>query len=192
MSDNPHSPILESCRVPECPFAIEYDPDVLEQIRRLALNAFRSLPHGGTEIGGVLFGTYAQDRVRIQGFRAVKCQYVFGPSFVLSERDLEGMATVVDDSHREPALEGLALVGWYHSNTRSDIHLSDQDLKIHDRCFPHPWQVALVVRPHTLEPSRAAFFFREGDGRIRSGRPYGELTLQPGYRKAPVLLAEVR
>jgi len=40
---------------------------------------------------------------------------------VLSERDLEGMATVVDDSHREPALEGLALVGWYHSNTRSDI-----------------------------------------------------------------------
>jgi hypothetical protein len=181
---------LESWRVPECPFVVEYDPDVLEEIRRLAMNAFHSLPRGGAEIGGVLFGTHAQDRLRIQAFRTVPCQYAFGPSFLLSEKDLEGMAALVDDSHREPSLEGLAPVGWYHSKTRSDIHLSDQDLGIHDRFFPHPWQVALVVRPHTLGPSRVAFFFREGDGRMRGGKAHQEMTLRPAGRKAPLPRAE--
>ena len=36
-------------------------------------------------------------------------------------------------------------MGWYHSHTRSEIFLSDADLEIHNRYFPEPWQVALVL-----------------------------------------------
>jgi len=45
--------------------------------------------------------------------------------------------------------------GWYHSHTRTGVLLSDTDLTIHNRFFPDPWQVALVVKPHTFEPMRA-------------------------------------
>jgi hypothetical protein len=52
-------------------------------------------------------------------------------------------------------------VGWYHTHTRSDILLCAQDLAIYDRFFPGARQIALVVRPDGLKPTRAGFFFRD-------------------------------
>ena len=71
-----------------------------------------------------------------------------------------------------------APVGWYHSHTRSEIFLSDADLAIHNRFFPEPWQVALVLKPHTFEPMRAGFFFREHEGSMRTQASYREFRLE--------------
>ena len=72
---------------------------------------------------------------------------------------------------------GARPVGWYHSHTRSEIFLSDADLKIHQTYFPESWQVALVMKPHTLQPARIGFFFRETDGSVHSTASYREETL---------------
>ena len=70
-------------------------------------------------------------------------------------------------------------MGWYHSHTRSEIFFSDADLEIHHRFFPEPWQVALVLRPHTFKPTRGGFFFRGKDGAIRGDASCLEFVLDP-------------
>ena len=83
---------------------------------------------------------------------------------------------------------GLRPVGWYHSHTRSEIFFSDADLEIHKHFFPEPWQVALVMKPHTFQPTRAGFFFREADGVIR-GNP---ATANSPWRRSPCRRSEPR
>src|SRR5688500_10496070 len=152
---------LATWTAPQCPFTIEYAPRVIDDIRLGVIDAFFSLPRGGAEIGGILLGSYEKDRLTILGSVALDCEHAFGPSFVLSPQDLAKL---------EQQLAGLPRsgdarpVGWYHSHTRSEIFLSDADLEVYRRFFPEPWQVALVLRPHTLDPARAGFFFREADG----------------------------
>ena len=78
-----------------------------------------------------------------------------------------------------PGNGDLKPVGWYHSHTRSEIFLSDADLEIHRRFFPEPWQVALVLKPHTFQPMRAGFFFRETGGAIAAARSRAEFEIEP-------------
>jgi len=74
---------------------------------------------------------------------------------------------------------GLSPVGWYHSHTRTEIFLSDADLEIHKQYFPEPWQVALVLKPHTFQPTRAGFFVREKDGAIYAKSSRREFVVEP-------------
>src|SRR5262249_37840193 len=39
--------------------------------------------------------------------------------------------------------------------------------------------VALVMKPHTFQPTRAGFFFREADGSMRVAASYRELVFRP-------------
>jgi proteasome lid subunit RPN8/RPN11 len=168
---------LATWSVPQCPFAIEYDTRVLDEIRLSVIDAFFSLPRGGAEIGGLLLGQYTAGRLTISGYQPVECEHAFGPSYTLSERDYarlqEALTTAEAESReRQP-------VGWYHSHTRSEIFLSDADREIHNRFFSRGWQIALVLRPHTFQPTRAGFFFREAGGRIHSESTYQEFEIAP-------------
>jgi len=173
---------------PECPFAIEWSAAVLDEIRLAVVEAFFSLPHGGAEIGGVLFGTRTGGCVRILAFRPLECEHALGPTFTLSEKDHARLRTLLEDPGPELRAQGLEPVGWYHSHTRSEILLSAQDVALHNRHFPDPWQVALVMRPHALKPVRAGFFFREAGGYIHVDSSYQEFLLQPaaGIPSRPV------
>src|SRR5438128_7375952 len=164
------------------PITIEYCPAVLDEIRLHTVDGFNRVPHGGVEIGGILFGSRDGDTVRVLAHRPLACDYASGPSFTLSPADehaLERLLATMDDE-----LAGLQPVGWYHSHTRSAIFLSARDLEIFDRYFPEPSQIALVVRPANLEPTRAGFFFREPDGSVRNASSYGEFVLQPVAKPA--------
>ena len=161
-------------RVPECPFPIEWSAAVMEEIRAAAMEALFSVPHGGAEIGGVLWGTRSGGRVRILAARPLECEHALGPTFALSAKDHARLAESLAD-----AREGWEPVGWYHSHTRSEIFLSAKDMEIYDRYFPDPWHVALVVRPHGMQPMRAGFFFREANGSVHAASTYSELVLQP-------------
>lgn len=161
------------------PITIEYPAPLLDEIRQAAFDGFRRLPHGGIEIGGVLFGTYEGDLIRILAFRPLSCEHALGPGFVLSETDQEALRKMLQEAAADPELKGLEPVGWYHSHTRSQILLSQRDLEIYARFFPERWQVALVLRPEGAAAVRAGFFFREPDGKIRSESSYQEFVLAP-------------
>ena len=60
---------------------IEYALSVLDQIRAHAIEGFNKVPHGGIEIGGVLFGERGEKRVSILAARPLACEYALGPSF---------------------------------------------------------------------------------------------------------------
>jgi hypothetical protein len=161
---------------PECPFSIEYLPKVLDDIRLAVVDAFFSLPRGGAEIGGVLLGRRDRKRVVITDSIALDCEHAFGPSFTLSRPDLARLDELLAAARKNPA---STPVGWWHSHTRSEIFLTDADQEIHKRFFPESWQVALVLRPHTFQPTRAGFFFREKDGSMRADASHREFVVEP-------------
>lgn len=155
------------------PVRIEYALPVLQEICALAVEGLYRFRHGGMEVGGVLFGAVDQDLVSIAAFRPLLCEHAFGPRFVLSDRDRAAMKALLELPQTDPALVGLAPVGWYHSHTRSEIALSPRDLEIYDRFFPHPGQIALVLRPESYGSARAGFFARGTDAAV-SGEGYCE------------------
>lgn len=161
---------------------IEYSLAVLEQIRCAVVDAFYALPRGGIEVGGVLFGTREDSLVRISAFRALPCEHAMGPAFVLSEKDEAALRALLQAPENDRSLEGLLPVGWYHSHTRSEVTVSEQDLAVYDRYFPEPWQVTLVLRPCQTGAMRAGFFFREADGTVRTESSHREFVLLPGSR----------
>ncbi len=175
MPDSPTETAPGTWSVPECPFTIAYVPEVMDNIRLAVVDAFFSLPRGGAEIGGILLGWHTQRRVTIAEYMALDCEHAMGPSFVLSPKDETRLQELLTGSQADPA--GLQPVGWYHSHTRSEVFLSDADQEIHNRFFPEPWQVALVLRPHTFQPMRCGFFFREADGSIHATAAYQEFVL---------------
>src|SRR5581483_8524354 len=147
----------------------------LDDIRLAVVDAFFSLPRGGAEIGGILLGRFEAQRLLILDYAPLECEHAFGPAFTLSPTD----QTRLGDMLRQTYRGGLRPIGWYHSHTRSEISLCEADLDIHNRYFPEPWQVALVLRPSTLQPTQAGFFFRESDGSIRAQASYQEFVLEP-------------
>lgn len=174
---------LKSWSVPQCPFTIEYSPVVFDDIRLAVVDAFCSLPRGGAEIGGVLMGRCTDGKLTIAGYAPLECEHAHGPSFTLSSSDEARLKELIDRSPAE--FPGLLPVGWYHSHTRSEIFLSEADLALHERYFPEPWQVALVLKPHTLQPTRAGFFFREASGEIRTSGTYLEFAIEALPMYAP-------
>lgn len=158
----------------QCPFVIEYSRKALDDIRLAVVDAFFSLPRGGAEIGGILLGRLEGNRVQIVDYAPIECEHAFGPAFTLSPAD----QTKLGDLLRQTYPSGLRPVGWYHSHTRSGISLCEADLDIHNRYFPERWQVALVLRPSTLQPTQAGFFFREPDGSIHAENSYQEFVVE--------------
>lgn len=158
---------------PQCPFVIEYSPQVMEEIRMAVVSAFHALPHGGLEIGGILMGSSSAERVTITEFRPLACEHAFGPSFRLSESDHERLSTAIAEAQKAE----LTVVGWFHSHTRTAIFLTDADLEIQNQHFKDPRQIAVVLKPVALKPTLCGFFFREADGSIHSEQSYQEIEL---------------
>lgn len=100
------------------------------------------------ELGGFLLG----NRYRCPSGR----NYVIIDQFVAAEHTESDSVSLhfthetwrwLDD-HLNTTFVGKALVGWYHSHPRMDVFLSQpDDLSIHERRFPEPWQCALVLEP---------------------------------------------
>lgn len=158
-------------------FTIDYSNAVMEEIRMRAAEGYQRLRHGGVEVGGVLFGTHRESGIRVQALRAISCDYANGPRFVLSQLDELALDDLLRASVSDPELAGLEPLGWFHSHTREEICLSQADVQLFDRFFPQSWQVALVVRPANLAPTRAGFFYREAEGSMRTSSSYCEFQL---------------
>ena len=164
----------------------------MEELRFTAVDGFHRLVHGGVEIGGILFGVRDPDGVKILAHRELACEYVFGPSFTLSENDRRTLEQLLASPSSDSQLSGMQPVGWYQSHTRSEILLSEDELQFYQRYFPEIWQIALLLRPHRFDPVRAGFFHREPDGSVQAAASRQEFYIEPAAVKPVPHLPEDR
>ena len=166
------------------PGAIEYSHFVMSDIAAFAEDGMQRLSRGGIEVGGILFGTRNGMSIRIEAWRPIACEHARGPSFLLSPKDEKGLGKLFREFGADPALRGYEVLGWFHSHTRSEICLTDEDLQFYDRYFAYRWQVALVLKPKRHEHVRAGFFVRELGGTVRTGSSFLEFAIEPSKRIA--------
>ena len=139
----------------ESAVSIRASDDVLEGIRRIAVEQFLSIPRGGLEAGGILFGSASDTGLTILGFEELPIQHLSGPSFLLSPQDEEALTLKLRE-HKNG--EGPPVIGWWHSHTRSDVAITEDDLKIHRKFFAGAEQIALIIKPFKLDPAIAAVY----------------------------------
>jgi len=162
--------------VPESPVDVEYSLVVIEEIRQVVADGFQRLQRGGIEVGGVLYGTREDRTVRILAMREIACEHARGPTFHLSDNDRAALTAQLARDTADMRLEGLLVVGWFLSHTRSDVTLQQSDLDTYSAFFPEPWQVTMVVHPGRASAMRAGFFVREADGTVKGERSYLEFN----------------
>lgn len=123
------------------------------------------------EVGGALVGLWCNDRDTNEQFVVVQHMLPArhtrqGSVYLTFTQD-----TIIEFHDTiEKHHSGRRIVGWYHTHPRMGIFLSHYDTFLHKNFFPEPWQVALVVEPHT---SVAGFFIRRDDGALDPTRYFG-------------------
>src|SRR5436190_11023085 len=151
--------------VPEKPISIHLHFDVIDRMSPEVLRGLGALKRRGAEVGGLLLGRAEPgviQKVSIQDFEPVPTEYLTGPSYNLSPKDLvsfeEAIARRTEDPH------GLSVVGFYRSHTRDDLFMDPADQALAARYFPGPGNVFLLIKPFATRASIAGFFFwEEGD-----------------------------
>lgn len=114
------------------------------------------------EVGGVLVGRWCADGDSSRQFVVVTAALPArftrqGSVFLTFTQDtLVDLHAKIEEHH-----PGQAIVGWYHTHPRMGVFLSHYDTWLHRHFFPEPWQVALVVEPHS---AAGGFFIRQPDG----------------------------
>ena len=162
--------------VQESPVDVEYSLVVIEEIRQVVADGFQRLQRGGIEVGGVLYGTREDRILRILAMREIACEHARGPTFHLSDNDRAALTAQLARDKEDMRLEGMLVVGWFLSHTRSDVTLQQSDLDTYSAFFPEPWQVTMVVHPGRAGAMRAGFFVREPDGTVKGERSYQEFN----------------
>src|ERR1700689_4536990 len=168
-----------SWRVPQFQRAIEYPPEVMEEIRAFACDELLQLSHGGDDVGGVLFGTRRDDLVRILTWRPIACEHTQGEGLRLSYNDRMNLAVQLEVARQNADLKDLRPVGWFVSHLRGGVALLDSDLEIYNGFFPDAWQVAMVICPKGNGLAQAGFFVREADAKVRADASYQSFELAP-------------
>jgi len=149
---------------------------LINDLATLATSPYESSPWGGVEVGGVLFGTVQPDGVHIRNYRAFESEHRHGPSFDLSDRDLERLNEMLVNSKHDDTLTGFVPVGWYHSVSQREFCLTKRDIDLHERFFSEPWQVAMLLKRSRKNPAVFGLCFRKNSERIPV-RPISSYTL---------------
>lgn len=155
-----------SWTVPGSLFTVSYSLPALQEIEFAVNEGFRRIPHGGVEIGGLLFGRMEQNSTSIEAFRLVECEHARGPSFVLSERDLNGLRQQLAAASYDHDLQGLQPIGWFISHTRGPLEMTDQEYALFEQFFPAPGAITLLAKPERFKPTRFAFLVRDSKRQI--------------------------
>lgn len=148
------------------PVSIQVDFDVIDKLAMEVMRGFGAVPRRGAEVGGLLMGSIeVGDKllVRVEDFVPVPCDYMRGPSYLLTENDEARFAQTVEQT-RQTSDKRLYAIGFYRSHTRDGLSLSDEDLEMHAKYFGDPTNVILLVRPYATKSSVGAFFFEESGG----------------------------
>jgi hypothetical protein len=163
--------------VPGKSVSIQLRLDVVDRLLQDSMRGFGAVPKRGAEVGGVLLGSVESTdgpRVRVDDYELVPIEYKRGPSYLLSETDLEAFTEVME---RLRSRKELAPVGFFRSQTRDGAGLAAEDLELLARFLPQPETVVLLIRPYATRVSTAGFYFQES-GRYQDGPPLVEFPLR--------------
>jgi proteasome lid subunit RPN8/RPN11 len=123
------------------------------------------------EVGGILVGNWSINPESQQQFTFVETALParftrHGSVYVTFTQDsLVDLHAEMDENY-----PGKQIVGWYHTHPGMGIFLSPYDTWLHRHFFPEPWQVALVIEPHSIT---CGFFIRQADGTLDPERYFG-------------------
>jgi proteasome lid subunit RPN8/RPN11 len=126
---------------------------------------------GDIEVGGILVGKWCADGESCRQFilvaAALPARFTQQGSVYLTftQDSLVDIHAKVEEFY-----PGKEIVGWYHTHPRMGVFLSHYDTWLHEHFFPEPWQVALVIEPHT---AIGGFFVRQEDGVLDPSRYFG-------------------
>src|SRR5207248_8332853 len=152
--------------VPATSFTITYSLGLFHEIDFQVNEGYRRIPHGGIEIGGLLFGQVEANEIQIEAFRSIDCEHALGPSFVLSERDLAALREQLAATKSDPELAGFEVVGWLISHTRSPLRMNDREAALFDELFPESGRITVLAKPERFQPTRFGFLMRNSDGTV--------------------------
>src|SRR5580658_9780744 len=110
--------------IPGTTEVVTYSLPLFHEIDFAVNEGYRKIPHGGIEEGGLLFGKIDDTGTRLEAYRPVACEHASGPSFLLSDRDLEQLNAQIEGVAIRPELEGLEVVGWFLARTRGPLVLT--------------------------------------------------------------------
>lgn len=171
------------------PGAIEANPATPAVAVFFTQRAFvRCCAHAGSdldnEMGGWLVGKWRCDRRSSE-------QFIIIEAILPAPHTRQGSAYLTFTQDTQLALHdaleqrypGKELVGWYHTHPRMGVFLSSYDTWLHNHFFPAPYQVALVIEPHSAS---GGFFIRQPDGALDPRRFYGFYELCPASRRSIV------
>ncbi len=159
--------------------SVDANEAVLQDIRARAVDGSQSMPFGGLEVGGVLFGVRQGGRVSVQAWRPIPCEHSLGPGLILSSNDEAALDAILRSAATDETLGGLTPVGWFRSRRRQSNALSPDDVALHNRHFPERWHVLLVLKPRVFGATRVGIFRRDAEGVLRSDVPYEEFDINP-------------
>ncbi|MBV8571055.1 MAG: hypothetical protein JO319_10615 [Acidobacteriaceae bacterium] len=163
-------------QTPDTAITVVYSLPLFHEIDFVVNEAYRSIPRGGIEVGGLLFGRKEASGVRIEAFRTVECEHARGPSFVLSENDLEKLARQLSTFDADPELSALEPVGWFVSHSRSVLEMREQEAEWFNRFFQPAGSIAVLAKPERFQPTRFVFLIRGTDGQML---PAGDPIILP-------------
>lgn len=144
-------------------YAVYLYSEIIDRLNYEVMRGFGALPKRGAEVGGVLLGSAERGAkliVRVQDFESIHCEHLLGPSYVLSEKDLQELDRALERSAKAEAGE-LRVVGFFRSITRDAIQLTEQDLALLDARFPDDGAICLLVKPYNTRPNEAVVLCRE-------------------------------
>jgi hypothetical protein len=170
--------------LPQSATRIIYSIPLFYEIDFVVNEGYRKIPHGGIEVGGLLFGSVSPAEVRLEAFRIIECEHASGPSFFLSDRDLEKLDLQLASVSVDPDLKGLQTVGWFLAHTRSGLELTSREAELFDRLFPQPQRITVLVKPERFQPTRFGFLERAADGSVpRNAAPHAIILPLPSRTK---------
>lgn len=154
--------------IPGTSFKVVYSLGVFHEIEFVVNEGYRRIPHGGVEIGGLLFGRVMEDGIRIESFRLIECEHASGPSFNLSEKDVANLEQQILSAASDPELNGLDVMGWFIAHTRGPLKLTETERLLFDRFFPGPNRLTALIKPERFRPTRFGFLTRDHTGQMNT------------------------
>lgn len=148
----------------------------------------RICAHAGSdlnnEVGGWLVGKWCVDRNTDDPFIVVEASLPaphtrHGSAYLTFTQDSQ---VALYENFKE-RYSDKDLIGWYHTHPRMGIFLSEYDSWLHNNFFPYPYQVALVIEPHSAS---GGFFIRQSDGLLDPREYFGFYEIKPENRSSVV------
>ena len=164
---------------------VEIALPVVERLSLEAMEAFKSVPRRGLEIGGLVLGSATASRdgqttISIDECTDVPSEHRSGPSYQLSPADLK----TLDDAYSSHP----RAVGMYRTDTQSEkLHLHQDDATLLERHFSRMPAVFLLIHPATRT---AAFCVPDAGGlAVAHEFSFHPADLAPMSREAEVAVA---